>query len=61
MDAAEPDVHQTLEYRGDATIAGLLPLGLVLCFLASLVLALVDRPEPGSSPRSASWCRPASA
>jgi len=47
MDAAEPDVHQTLEYRGDATIAGLLPLGLVLWFLASLVLALVDRPEPG--------------
>jgi hypothetical protein len=45
MDAAEPDVHQTLEYRGDATIAGLLPLGLMLCFLASLVLALVDRPD----------------
>jgi hypothetical protein len=46
MDAAEQDVHQTLEYRGDATIAGLLPFGLMLCFLASLVLALDDRPEP---------------
>ena len=45
MDAAEPDLHQTLEYRGDATIAGLLPFGLMLCFLASLVLALVDRPD----------------
>ena len=45
MDA--PDVRQTLEYRGDATIAGLLPFGLVLCLLAALVLALVDRPDPG--------------
>jgi hypothetical protein len=45
MDAAEQDVHQTLEYRGDATIAGLLPFGLMLCFLASLVLALDDRPD----------------
>jgi hypothetical protein len=47
MDAAEPDVHQTLEYRGDATIAGLLPFGLMLCFLASLVLALDGRPDRG--------------
>jgi hypothetical protein len=47
MDAAGPDVHQTLEYRGDATIAGLLPFGLALCFLASLALALVDRTESG--------------
>jgi len=43
--AGVPDVQQTLEFRGDTTLARMLPIGLGLCFLALLVFALDDRPE----------------
>jgi hypothetical protein len=36
------DIHQTLEYRSTAAIARLLPTGLLLIFLALVLLALAD-------------------
>src|SRR5262245_42725770 len=47
MTAATPDVNQTLEYRPDAAMIGLLPVGLFMCALALFVFALDHRPPAG--------------
>ena len=40
MNVSVQDIHQTLEYRSTAAIARLLPTGLLLIFLALVLLAL---------------------
>jgi hypothetical protein len=47
MTAQAPDVHQTIEYRGDAALAGLLPTGLGLSLLGLLAFLFVEgEPRP---------------
>ena len=53
MNISGPDVHQTLEYRGDAAIVKFLPVGLALCFLGLLGFALDD--DPPATIVFASW------
>ena len=55
MGVESADIHQTLEYRADAMIAGMLPFGLGLCCLGlfGFVLAESTRPEIiGYTPRA---------
>ena len=42
MNVSAPDIHQILEYRADTAIVRLLPVGLGLCFLGFLGLALIN-------------------
>jgi hypothetical protein len=42
MNAEAPDVHQTIEYRIDATVAGLLPIGLGLSLMGLLAFVFVE-------------------
>src|SRR5687768_5808340 len=42
MNAQAPDVHQTIEYRADAAVAGLLPTGLGLSLLGLLAFLFVE-------------------
>ncbi len=42
MNDSGPDVHQILEYRADTVIVRLLPVGLGLCFLGLVGLAVIN-------------------
>lgn len=46
MNGSVPDIHQILEYRADTAIVRMLPVGLALCFLGLLGLALLDADRP---------------